>query len=289
MPKRKRRPRSRTKRRRRSIRQIGRISSVSEYVRLISQLRLAWQRRDFGWSLWFRGEPPAVGETSLTPRLYRANKTVRQLLNVEQELRLEFKRCGLQLDPSMRHASHWEWYFMMQHHGVPTRLLDWTDSALVGLFFAVESTTRDSQGDAAIYVMDPEWLNKLTFRKNSNWSGVALTDWPAAERFLPDQEVDNAYLLIKRKNKNCLAIDPPHISTRLAAQRSRFVIFSLDSSTLQKACLRRDSKIVTIRVPASAARELRAELRLMGVSRSSVFPDLQGLGVSLKEQFDDWC
>ena len=56
----------------------------------------------------------------------------------EQDLRLEFKRRGSQLAGEGKPSDHWERYFLMEHYGVPTRLLDWSDGALVALYFALK-------------------------------------------------------------------------------------------------------------------------------------------------------
>ncbi len=48
------------------------------------------------------------------------------------------------------------WYAIMQHYGVPTRFLDWTKSAYVGLYFAVEE--EPSEDGCAVWAIDMEWL-----------------------------------------------------------------------------------------------------------------------------------
>lgn len=193
------------------------------------------------WVPWFRGEPEAESQTALVPKLYRPPLKVSQLLHEEQELRIDFKRWAAQMPIEHYPQTQWEWYFLMQYYGVPTRLLDWTDGALVALYFAVrdrdvdqEERERRRRGDAVVYMLDPWWLNQRVYRKTKGkklreFSGVALSDWPHARPYLPEDELDSDSL---KAGLPPLAIDPLHVSRRAAAQRSRFTVFGRGKKAL---------------------------------------------------------
>src|SRR6266436_9879024 len=137
-----------------------------------------------------------------------------------------------------RPSDKWEWYFLMQHYGSPTRLLDWSDAALVALYFAVESRGGEgdkySGADAVVYMLDPWWLNEQAFadcRKTEQYraGGTAFCDWGAAQTYLPDEKDP-----LKTLDVTCpMAIDPSHFSRRIAAQRSRFTIFGKEPDKLK--------------------------------------------------------
>src|SRR5258708_26531383 len=171
-----------------------RRGSVSEYMAEVLKVRRAWKRkadRGFDWQPWFRGESKGDVITALQPRLYRRSAKIGRLLYDEQEMRLDFRRCGMQLITELQPEDKWQWYFLMQHYGAPTRLLDWSDGALVALYFAVRNCAGQRK-DAAVYMLDPWWLNERVFktlpvRKKDRPSGVALPDWDESDAYLPDE------------------------------------------------------------------------------------------------------
>lgn len=60
-----------------------------------------------------------------------------------------------------RPSTYWEWLFIMQHHGVSTRLLDWSESPLAGLYFALDDPKKD-RTDGLLWMLLPTELNKIS-------------------------------------------------------------------------------------------------------------------------------
>ena len=138
-------------------------ASLGEFLSIVSAIRSDWKisRRD---ELWFRAEDAQHRKTHLQPGLYRPRdsgkrKSITTLLELESDLYDEFRRCATQLsDFRSSNDDEWDSYFLMQHHGVPTRLLDWSDGALIALHFAIKDKPMSPKAGSIIYVLDPYWL-----------------------------------------------------------------------------------------------------------------------------------
>jgi FRG domain len=242
--------------------------SVSSFVKRVSSIRARWTgaRRTL-FDPWFRGHENA--HWPLVPSLYRFG-----LGDEETDLRLEFRRRALQLIPGRVPADDWQWYFLMQHHGAPTRLLDWTDSALVALFFAVSSNQAGNPAvasDAAVWMLDPWALNGAVLRD----SRVYDTAWPKAGPYLP--LLPNADLVPALP----IAVDPPHFTTRVAVQRSHSTVFGSQADGLSAVARRHARMLAKITIPQRAIPQIRVDLGTSGIRDTSVFPDLEGLSREL--------
>jgi len=77
--------------------------------------------------------------------------------------------------------------------------------------------------------------------------------------------------------------DSPHVTRRVAAQRSRFMIFGTDPLFLTKLEKEKDSRLVPIKVPVGSVNRVKQELKDAGITESVVYPDLDGLGRELKQ------
>lgn len=206
------------------------IRSLTEYLHRVKQIRRHWRldKEDrYGeiQTMWFRGH--GENRWKLTPKLYRPEFKG----SIEPEIRQEFQSRALQLMQGGRlPLDKWEWYFLMQHYGAPTRLLDWTDNPLVALYFALYDPRRDPvepDSDAAVWVLNPWWLNR---QLRHGIDGPMLSDWEEADAYLPDLE--DAFAGRDVRTQRPAAIDPPHVDRRLAAQGSRFVIFGRSQNLL---------------------------------------------------------
>jgi FRG domain len=230
------------------------VRTISEYLAAFEETVKAWADPKRGTiQPWCRGVKSA--SFSLVPTEYHGPK-----INAD-EMRAAFQLRAL---PMLRQnpTSEWEWYFLMRHHGLPTRLLDWTTGSLLALYFAV----RDDPGssDAAVWVLDPWALNRHTVRR----SDLLMAADSLAAPYLPK-------VYAKRKlPKGPAAIVPSHNSARITVQRGTFTIHGSCREGIEKLFSDRLLKIV---IPKIEAVPIKRALRLAGIGEFTVFPELDGL------------
>ena len=254
------------------------ISSLSEFVKAVEQLVEEWTPKGANWYLqpWFRGHGNL--SSSLEPGWYRLSNAgggIGDEYYSEATLLKKFQlRAPIYLDrlPS----TDWEWLFLMQHYGLRTRLLDWTESSLIALYFALRK--HAGKADAAVWAMNPWWLNYQTF---GEYALFAADD----ARVLGHAPLRDGQEL---KGKLPLAITPIRASARIAAQRGVFTIHGTERDALdrlakcrgkERACLRR------LVIPNKYVVTISRELSIAGITESLIFPELSGLCREIKSGF----
>jgi hypothetical protein len=197
---------------------------------------------------------------------------------IEDEIRQEFIVRAPSLGPE-RPQNSWEWYFLMQHSGAPTRLLDWTESALIALFFAVRGKVAAKEDDASVWILEPWKLNQYVANIYEVVAPGAETGMVAkhAERYrgwLPDRYSQPRELTEKLP----VAVYPTHFSRRISSQRSCFTIHGSEEDGFEHLPKQFNEYLVKAIIPGEKAHETETSLSVAGIDEVTIYPDLDGLG-----------
>ena len=223
---------------------------------------------------WFRGHACVAQE--LTPRVFRSHP-VREFALIEA-----FKREAPALSPVPADDDHIAWLFLMQHHGMPTRLLDWTRSVLVAAYFAVSD---EPDADGELWAMYPPALNKHTIGEGFPSARSRHLQYLAAE---PSTNPAQFAEMLGIPPPLCpLAFLPPVRFPRMLAQLSVFTIHPAPQPDRTiPTLLTAAEHLVRYIIPASEKASLRRALAALGITRRTLFPDLDSLSVSLVDDED---
>lgn len=244
-----------------------RITCAFEFARKMHDMGLKPPTGVAG-AIWFRGQSDA--KWPLVPGIGRKHddfgeKNVikkRDLLKLEYEFLHRFRRYAHAL--KQEQLTPWEAITMAQHHGLPTRLIDWTSSPLVALYFTCLNHVSDKEReDGAVYF--------FRLRKKRN-------DLNIYEK--RPRQVHEANPL---KVKGIKIVYSMMSTARIAEQSGGFTIqdpcFTLD----EQAGKRFDKKNLDISdlhkwiVPGEKKAEIMSQLERVGINPRTLFPDLDGI------------
>ncbi len=234
-----------------SIKSID-IGSVAE---LVEHVRNSYSPTEL---ILFRGQQQAF---PLLPKLARL-RTRSDMLLSEQDMLTQLKRISIPYLP-VPPTNDWDWLALAQHHGMATRLLDWTSNPLVALWFAVEKPADKNKPGVV-------WLYTPGSNVNANKNDSSPFDGTKTRAFQPN-----------------------HITARVVSQQGWFKVHpsnSIAKRTHRNSQSNQSNKFVALEriahaqpnlakclIPATEFPAIRNELDRCGLNSSSIYPGLEGL------------
>jgi hypothetical protein len=243
------------------------IRPITSITDLLKNLRE--DSKDYKGQIWFRGQ--SVNNWKLQPAFLRKETTT-----TEFTLITKFRQNAsllIQRPPS----NYFDWLFQMQHHGVPTRLLDWTESALTALYFAVDEDNH-SKDDGALWILLPTELNKNASIYSDETHYIPSFDDIVLKNYNPE-------VFHQEKNTKMLPVAAlaSRNNARMQAQLGVFTISHRDTTPIEE--IGDKQHIWKYKIPKSKKKQIKSELALLGITKFQVFPELASIGEIINRHF----
>lgn len=181
--------------------------------------------------------------------------------------------------------SIWNWLSVAQHHGLPTRLLDWTFSPYAAVFFATSNLSKFHL-DGAIWCvhtgvvrecLPPEWRNALD-SEHAWLFDVRLMDTLASDLYKFETTFSHHPILA--------FFEPPSLDDRIVNQSGMFSVMSSPVARLDEWLAARPETCRRLIIPAALKPEIRDKLDMMNLTERVMYPGLDGLAQWLKRHYN---
>ncbi|MEM6263088.1 MAG: FRG domain-containing protein [Bacteroidota bacterium] len=236
------------------------------------------------WNSYLQRYRSAYVYRGLEDHTYELTTTLNRLgeSHLEKHLLRNFIKYS-KIDDSGR--STWNWLALAQHHGLPTRLLDWTYSPLVALHFATADFTKYDK-DGCIWA-----INYVDAKRYLPDQLKAIIEEEGSHIFTPqmlDRAVRNLKELALLKRADfAVFFEPPSIDERIINQYAVFSMMSNPNTVISHWLKGKEIKYFNIRIPAALKWEIRDKLDQSNINERVLFPGLDGLATWLKRHYRD--
>ena len=238
---------------------VGTIENLHGLIDAVYQAKEIFAAQD----CWWRGHGQETW--ALVARVHREKRSDRYETNIAMRF---YNRAPTRHSRCPDADDFAGWLSFMQHYGLPTRLLDWSGSALIAAFFIANNPKRDNE-PGALWALHPALLNEA--------EGMS--------KGIKGPDVKDVQQLYLRPFKEVAEVD--RIAAALAPEKDIRMLVQLAAHTVHgsdralETHEQRDRFLMKWVVPAAAKSRLRADLDLLGIRTSTVFPDLEHLAKEL--------
>jgi len=273
------------------------VYSLAQYIENIIDI---FPRTKLIW--WYRGHGDA--DWPLIPGIQRLPvESSDKFYEHERCITNEFQSRAssfLQSKPAMNDFS--AWLTIMQHYGLPTRLLDWSRSPLYALYFATQDYKRNGNNDACVWALCPGTLNDFarleekTYIYHMHHKTVEDVVYTAFRKYhrpnnFKSEEEKQRHERYGHSNDTIVACYATETDARVFNQQSTFTVHSslcrlTDVHEKIKWDSNEDNKelLVQIIIPANAKERIFNELFYCGITHGNVFPDLEHVALDIRRQ-----
>ena len=205
-----------------------------------------------------------------------------QFWELERHLLRNFRKYS-QLGDTDQHYSDWKWLTIGQHHGLPTRLLDWTYSPFIALHF-VTANIQQYDKDGVIWCVDfvkaheeiPEVLRDQQQYAGSNAFTVGMIERAASSMDAFDKLTDSTFVVF---------FEPPSMDDRIVNQFALFSVISNAKASVDSWLNSHPDILKRIIIPKEIKWEIRDKLDQANITERVLFPGLDGLATWLKRHY----
>ncbi|HYI94200.1 MAG TPA: FRG domain-containing protein [Bryobacteraceae bacterium] len=202
----------------------------------------------------------------------------------ERELLYQFKRRAHHDYPDVPKDDDFiGWLALLQHYGAPTRLLDWSESAYVGLYFAVEKEVPED--GCAVWAINRKWLQRRSDERTAAATGEKIPIGHEADR---DTRL-NTILNHQKRPPVVIVVNPMRLNERMAAQRGLFLLNlrrpqSFESGLAYTLLSPEAPKRIVVRkltINPSARWSILRGLDRLNINAATLYPGIDGFARSL--------
>lgn len=241
------------------------ISSIADLLRVLTPIASS------GDEFWYRGHRDSTWR--LEPSVFRNPKHREGERSMLARFRQEAAAAGMPFA-----FDEWGWITYAQHHTLPTRLLDWSQSPLVALFFASErEPDPDSDApepDGEFFLMQPHDLNDEAGDAGGGHPRLLTDGDSKLHDYLPGKDAGD---VVKPR-----AVVAPNKFDRIRFQTGTFTVSQTPPNSSEPEPLRKARSLQAFLIPGHKKPDVRGELEVLGYNEVAIYRDLDRIAKRIK-------